>query len=146
MKIVLIKYDPKLGAIGDIKEVSDGYARNYLIPNKIAKFATEGEVAKAKLMKKRIDFSKKRSKISMGSLAERLQGYKLSIISKADENGTFFAGITADKIGESLKKLNFDIKPKQIKLDEPIKKAGNYNINVQAGDKTVQIDLEAKTE
>jgi len=146
MKVVLIKNDSKLGSIGDIKEVSVGYARNYLIPNKIAKPATEGEVAKAKSMKKRIDSSKKRSKIDMGSLAERLQGHKLSITSKADENGTFFAGITAEKISESLNNKKLEVKPKQIKLDEPIKKAGNYNVNVQAGDKIVQIDLEAKAE
>ncbi|MFZ5365136.1 MAG: 50S ribosomal protein L9 [Patescibacteria group bacterium] len=146
MKIVLIKNDKKLGHIGDIKEVSDGFARNYLIPNKIAKPATSGEVSRAQAMKKRIDTAKQRSKISMETLAERLRGVHLSITLKADESGTFFSKITADKIAELLSEKGIKIKSKIIKLEQPIKKAGNYNINVQGGDDLVQIDLEAKAE
>ena len=146
MKVVLIKNDPKLGEIGDIKEVAEGYVRNFLFPNKIAKIATEAEIAKAQAMRKRNESVKKKVKVDMASLADRLQGFKLTMASKADENGTFFAGITADKISKELNKNNLPIKPKQIKLSEPIKKAGNYNVNIQSGDKIVQIDLEAKAE
>jgi len=146
MKVVLIKNDPKLGQIGDIKEVADGYARNFLIPNELAKIATEAEIAKAQAMKKRHDSVKKKVKVDMQSLADQLQGLKLQMSSKADENGTFFAGITADKIAAELNKKNLPLKTKQIKLTESIKKAGNYNINIQSGDKVVQIDLEAKAE
>ncbi len=146
MKIVLIKNDPKLGQIGDVKQVADGYARNFLIPHKMAKMATEAEVAKAQAMKKRHQSVKKKGKVDMQSLADQLQGLKLEMSSKADENGTFFAGITADKIAAELNKKNLPVKTKQIKLEESIKKAGNYNINIQSGDKVVQIDLEAKAE
>jgi len=147
MRIVLIKTDPKLGQIGDVKEVADGYARNYLFPNKIAKLATEGEIAKAQAMRKKQEIKKKKVKIDQTGLAEKLTGYKLEITSKADENGTFFAGITADKIAEKLTEAGFTVKSKQIKLDEPIKKVGNYNININIDKARVtQIDLEAKAE
>lgn len=144
MKVVLIKNEPKLGQIGDIKDVADGYARNYLFPENMAKPATESEIAKAQEFKKNKEKEIKIRKINMESQAEKLQGMKLTISAKADEQGTFFAGITADKIADQLKKENLSVKAKQIKLDEPIKKSGNYNVNIQSGDKVVQIDLEAK--
>ena len=146
MKVVLIKNDPKLGEIGEVKEVAVGFARNCLIPNKIAKLATEVEIEKAQALQKKQKTKKKKVKINAASLAESLQGYKLIMMSKADENGTFFAGITADKIAEQLSKEKLQVKTKQIKLTEPIKKAGSYNVSIKVNDKVVQVDLEAKAE
>jgi large subunit ribosomal protein L9 len=145
MKVVLIKNDSKLGKIGDVKEVSDGFAMNYLLPNKIAKSATAGEVAKAQATRKKQERQRNQGKVNQPGLAEKLKSVKLTINAKADESGTFFAGITANKIADKLKESNIKISPKQILLDQPIKKAGNYKIKIKIGDKAEQIDLEAKS-
>ncbi|HUT22312.1 MAG TPA: 50S ribosomal protein L9 [Candidatus Bipolaricaulota bacterium] len=146
MKVVLIKNDSKLGKIGDIKEVSEGFAMNYLFPNNIAKAATAGEVAKAQASRKKQERQRTQGKINQPGLLEKLDSLKLAISAKADENGTFFAKITADKIAAELKKSGINIKSKMIKLDEPIKKAGEYKIDVKAGDKNITIDLVIKSE
>jgi large subunit ribosomal protein L9 len=135
MKIILLQNDNKLGRKGDVKDVSDGFARNFLIPQHIA-------VVYSERMEKTVLSStakKQKAKINPKSLMGKLKSLTLVFEEKADENGTFFAGITADKIAKELLSRGIDVKSKQVNLDHPIKTAGEVKVNVT-------VDNELKSE
>jgi large subunit ribosomal protein L9 len=138
MKVFLLRHVQTLGRKGDVKEVSERYPRNYLLPKKFAIEATEKNILSAKLREKKVDQKRKFPKIAPEILANKLRGTTLHYNEKADDKGTFFAGITKEKIISSLQALQFDIKAKQLELSAPIKKEGSHKIgvNVDAGIKS----------
>jgi len=135
MKIVVIKNYDKLGKIGDVKNVPNGYAENFLIPNQIVLPATGNNIDRAMKLKVQKTQQKKSKNVDKKELAMNLNNYTLSVKEKADENGTLFAGITRDKIAAELKSKGYDVKAKQVKLDSPVKKAGSkkVKINIDSG-------------
>jgi large subunit ribosomal protein L9 len=130
MKVVLIKNYDKLGRIGEVKEISDGYVQNFLIPNKIVLPATTNNIERAKKQKLIREQKKKVVGVDKNELLNQLKNYTVSILEKADEKGTLFAGVTNAKIASELIKKGFQVKPKQIKLDSPIKKVGTFKVNI----------------
>lgn len=138
MKIILLKTIDKLGRKGEVKNVSDGYARNYLLPNKLVVEATDKNI---KMMQKAVQSEqviKKKNLMSKDQLAQVLRSIKIEISEKADDNGTFFAGVTKDKLAKALELKKINIKAKQIVLDQPIKSEGEYKVevNLDSGLKT----------
>lgn len=132
MKVIL-KADVKgLGKKGDIVNTSDGYARNYLFPKGVATEATEGnlkaqEAFKAKEAKKRAE-----EKDIALELAKKISSLSISINVKTGENGKLFGSITSKDIAEELKKQhNIDFDKKKFVLDEAIKSAGEYSVEVK---------------
>ncbi|MFH1387768.1 MAG: 50S ribosomal protein L9 [Patescibacteria group bacterium] len=131
MKVILLQDIDKLGKKGDIKEVADGYARNLLIPNKKAVLASKSEIIKAEEQKK-IDTEKAEQElIRFQEVASRLDGFELEIPAKVGEDNKLFGAITTVKISEELKKNNFEIEKNKIKLEEPIKEIGEYEIPIE---------------
>ncbi|PIR94217.1 50S ribosomal protein L9 [Candidatus Falkowbacteria bacterium CG10_big_fil_rev_8_21_14_0_10_39_11] len=130
MKVVILKNDSKLGMVGDIKNVSDGYAINFLFPQKLAAAATPVNIAiAAKLNKERAE--KKGKPAAMAhSLSQKLAGQILNFKEKADQSGTFFASVTKERIASELKKKGIVVKSKKIKLSSPIKQAGSFDVPV----------------
>ncbi|MDF2672615.1 MAG: ribosomal protein [Clostridiales bacterium] len=132
MKVIL-KADVKaLGKKGDIVNTSDGYARNYLFPKGVATEATEGnlkaqEAFKAKEVKKKAE-----EKDIALELAKKISSLSISISVKTGENGKLFGSITSKDIAEELKKQhNIDFDKKKFVLDEAIKTAGEYSVEVK---------------
>ena len=131
MKVILLQDIDKLGKKGDIKEVADGYARNLLIPNKMAVLASKSEIIKAEEQKK-IDTEKAEQElIRFQEVASQLDGFELEIPAKVGEDNKLFGAITTVKISEELKKNNFEIEKNKIKLEEPIKEIGEYEIPIE---------------
>ncbi|MBU1177553.1 50S ribosomal protein L9 [Patescibacteria group bacterium] len=131
MKVILLQDIDKLGKKGDIKEVADGYARNLLIPNKKAVLASKSEIIKAEEQKK-IDTEKAEQElIRFQEVASQLDGFELEIPAKVGEDNKLFGAITTVKISEELKKNNFEIEKNKIKLEEPIKEIGEYEIPIE---------------
>ncbi|MFH0805779.1 MAG: 50S ribosomal protein L9 [Patescibacteria group bacterium] len=131
MKVILLQDIDKLGKKGDIKEVADGYARNLLIPNKKAVLASKSEIIKAEEQKK-IDTEKAEQElIHFQEVASQLDGFELEIPAKVGEDNKLFGAITTVKISEELKKNNFEIEKNKIKLEEPIKEIGEYEIPIE---------------
>ncbi len=130
MKIVILKNHPTAGRVGDVREVPEGYARNFLIPQGIAAEATKNNVEHAEAVKHRKDVEKKRSGLDQKHLMRALADLTLNMKEKADEKGTFFAGITKEKIAAALAKKNLNVKLKQIVLTEPVKHAGTYKVRI----------------
>ena len=131
MKVILLKDVEKLGEKGKIKEVADGYARNFLIPNKLAVLATKSELAKLEKEKK-IDIEKAEEELKVyQEIASQIDGLEIEIPVKVVEEGKLFGAVTASQIIEKLKENNFEIKKEQIKLEEPIKELGEYEVIVE---------------
>ena len=130
MKVVLLKDIPNLGKKDDIKSVSDGYGRNFLIRNKLAEILTP-QIAKKLEIKK-----ENQEKISAGLkektlfLKDRIEKIKLVIKSRAGESGQVFGSITPNKIAIELQKLGIEIEKEQI-LSKPIKTLGEHKIKIK---------------
>ena len=131
MKIILLKDVEKLGKKGEVKNVADGYARNFLIPNKLAALATKSELAKLEEQKK-IETEKAEEELKLyQKIASQIDGLEIEIPVKINEEGNLFGTITASQIAEKLKEKNSEIKKEQIKLEEPIKEIGEYEVIVE---------------
>lgn len=132
MKVIL-KADVKgKGKNGDLIEVSDGYARNFLLPKGLAALATANNLN----LKHQADESKARKieleKKAAREIAEKLKEIKVQINSKGGEDGKLFGSITAKKLSEELKKQHgIEIERKKIVLEEPIKSFGAYDVKVK---------------
>lgn len=131
MKVLLIKHLESLGRRGEIKNVAEGYARNFLLPGKFAVVANEVNEKKYAGMEKQIESKQTNKKLKTPEeIAARLRTISIVLAEKADEVGTLFAGITRDKLAQLLAEKGVDLKTKQIELAEPIKKIGDYKIGV----------------
>jgi large subunit ribosomal protein L9 len=133
MKVILIKNVPNLGKTGDVKEVSDGYARNYLFPNKLAKIASELTIREMEQKKnsqlKAVENRAKKFK----QIAKKINNIKIIVKAKADDKKTLFGSIHAEKIADELKARNYAIDSKYIKLEQPIKSLGYYDVMIDFG-------------
>jgi len=139
MKVLLIKHLESLGRKGEIKNVVDGYARNFLLPGKFAVVANDANIKKYAQEANQAESKQIKVKLKAPEdIAARLRTLSIVIIEKADDKGTLFAGVTRDKLAELLLEEGVNMKAKQIELREPIKKIGDYKIsvNVAAGFKS----------
>ncbi len=134
MKIVLLKEVANLGKGGDIKEVADGYARNFLIPKGLAEIATPSSVKKAELLK---SMRVKKAEMDLEQteeIVEKIDGLTVKIIAKANENGQLFGSITAkmiiDALVKTLMEKTINIEESQVEIKEPIKEVGEYSITI----------------
>lgn len=131
MKVILLKDDKKLGKKGDVIEASDGYARNYLLPKKIAELATDANLHILNA-KKAIERKEKLAEIEAAQkLAADLKDKVIKIESKSGDNGKLFGAITNKDVATLIEK-NFNVKIDKKKIVmETIKIAGTYNIEVK---------------
>lgn len=131
MKVILLKDDKKLGKKGDVIEASDGYARNYLLPKKIAELATDANLHILNA-KKAIERKEKLAEIEAAQkLAADLKDKVVKIESKSGDNGKLFGAITNKDVAALIEK-NFNVKIDKKKIVmETIKIAGTYNIEVK---------------
>ena len=135
MKVIFLKTVNNVAQEGDIKEVAAGYARNFLIPQKIAEIATRSTRQK---VQQSMDQKAKKERTTIknqGKLLKVLSGLSLSFKAKADEKGTLFAGITPEKIANELEQKGCYVAPKKIVVSEQIKKVGEYTVAVNVDKK-----------
>ena len=131
MKVILQKDLDKKGLMGDIIDVSDGYARNYLIPKGIAKLAQTSNVKALEHTKKIIQDKVNKEIKEAEKIAEKLSAHSCTITKKVGEEEKLFGSVTAADIEEVLKKDGFDINKKNILLEEHIKALGVYTVPVK---------------
>jgi len=131
MKIILLQDIDNLGKKYEIKEVADGYARNFLIPKGLAKPATK-ENLKWLESQKEIEVKKAEEELKkVQEVATNIDGQEIIILVKVGAEGQLFESITSQKIYEKLKELGFEIKKSQIDLPEPIKELGEYPVKIK---------------
>lgn len=131
MKLILRKEHDKLGTIGDVVEVKDGYARNFLIPRNIAYPATAGAMARLDEEKAQAERRKSKELKASQNLAAELEKISLTIQMKVGEDEKLFGSVTSQMIADSLKEKGIELDKRSIELDEPIKALGIYNVNVK---------------
>lgn len=142
MKVVLTEDVKNVGVMGSVVNVSDGYARNFLIPKKFAVEANLKNVKALEHEKKKIEEKIKKVKASAQGLAERLSALTISLRAKTGEEGKLFGSITTMDIAEALKKEGIDIDKKKIVLEEQIKKLGSYKAGVKVhSDVTASLNI-----
>ena len=131
MKVILRQDYENLGRMGDIVEVKDGYARNFLIPRKIALPATPGNIKMVETEKKQKAFKLEREKLNAQKLAEKINGLEIVIPMRAGENERLFGSVTAQMIADEISKMGIEVDRKKILLDEPIKMLGSYEVPIK---------------
>lgn len=147
MKIILKKEVDKLGEIGDMLIVKDGYARNYLIPKGLAVRATDGMLKAIEIEKKQKAFKIERERKAARELAESLERLLLNVKVKAGEEGRLYGTVTTQMIADRLKSKGFEIDRKQITIDPPIKQVGKYEVAVKLySDVVAKLNLEVEAE
>lgn len=130
MKVILIKDVQDLGGVGDVKEVADGYARNFLIPRGYVKVATKNTIKQTEELKIKKEEQAKENFKKAEEAARKLEGVSVTIKSKTDESGKLYAAIKAEEISKALSDKGFKIDKNKIVIEKPIKEAGDYEVVV----------------
>ncbi len=130
MKVILIKDVQDLGGVGDVKEVADGYARNFLIPGGYVKVATKNAVKQAEELKIKKEKQAKENLEKAEGAAGKLEGVSVTIKSKTDESGKLYAAVKPEEISKALNDKGFEIDKNKIVIEEPIKEIGDYEVTV----------------
>src|SRR4029077_20296419 len=147
MQIILQEDVEKVGTRGQVVEVAEGYARNFLLPRKLALEATPGNMKR--LEKMRATFAKREAteRDSAQKLAELLAGIAVALARKAGENDQLFGSVTSADVAEALAAQGYNIDKRKIQLDEPIKLVGEYQIPVKLyHDVTASVKLAVQRE
>jgi large subunit ribosomal protein L9 len=131
MKVILRADHGKLGQIGDIVEVHDGYARNYLIPRKIAYQVTVGNRRALDEEKKQAEHRQTKELHTAEKLAVELAKLSITLPMQVGEDDKLFGSVTTQMIADSLKEKGYDIDKRKIELEEPIKVLGIYTVSVK---------------
>ena len=142
MKIILMENVPKLGNKYDVKNVSDGYARNFLLPRKMAQLATENVVKAIETQKKQHTQELEIRRDILEKNINSLDGIRISVEEKANEKGHLFSIIHPEEISRILKEKNhIDVPAKLIETEKPIKATGEHKIKVK--DKEFVLEVSA---
>ncbi len=131
MKIFLREDVKNLGKIGEIVNVSDGYARNFLFPKKLAVEANTKNIKEFEHQKRVIQEKVAKIREASRSVAEKLSALTLTIKAKAGEEDKLFGSVTNMDIAEALRAEGFDIDKKKITMEEPIKRLGLHSVEVK---------------
>ena len=130
MKVILLQDVENLGKKDDVKNVADGYARNFLFPKNLAKPATKQALEELKKQKE-LEAQKAEEELKrVQELVSQIDRIEIEILVKVDEQGKLYGSINEIKIGQILKEKGFDIKKDQIKIPQPIKEIGEYPVTI----------------
>jgi len=131
MEVILREHVDNLGKRGEIVKVADGYARNYLLPRKLALLVTDGN--KKVIERERVKFEAKEleEKKFAEAIAERMANMDVEISRKVGETEALYGSVTSSDIADVLKAKGLDLDRRKIVLQEPIKKLGEYDVPVK---------------
>ena len=134
MKVIFNQDVRGQGKKGEMKEVSDGYARNYLLPRKLASEATPDMLNAFKLKEKARKAQMEREKAQAEENARRLEGVQVTISARAGQGGRLFGAITSQEISDALKEQHgIEIEKNKIVQPEPIKGFGTFEVKAKLG-------------
>lgn len=146
MKVILLKDIPKLGRKFDVKNVSDGYGANMLIPRGMAILATESAVAKINSEKSKMAEEEKIQEELLHKNIDSLKSVVLKMTGRANEKGHLFAGITKNDImAEIEKNFRFKIDSDFLKMDKPIKETGSHKIKIETPKRKIEMEVLIET-
>jgi len=142
MEVILREHVDKLGERGETVKVADGYARNYLLPRKLALRATEGNKKHVERERKIVDAREADEKQSAAALGARLGEVSISIARRVGETDHLYGSVTAADIADYLKEQGFELDRRKLILPEPIKTLGTHSVPLKLHrDVTVQLKV-----
>jgi large subunit ribosomal protein L9 len=143
MKVILTDEIRGLGTRGDIVTVKDGYARNFLIPKKLAREATTGNLKSIEQEKKKWALLAAQEKDQAQKAADSVKGMKVTIQKRVGDTGQLFGSVTANEIADALVAKGVQVEKRRIELDHPIKSLGVHDVEVRLHrDVTAHIQVE----
>src|SRR3989344_5414457 len=131
MKVLFTQNIKNVALIGDVKEVSSGYARNFMFPNKFAKPATGGALKEVETLKKRRLAQEAATKKQAEEMVGMFEGLIIEITEDANEAGGLYGSITDERIAKELGDRKIKVKPEHVNIAEPIKKVGEHEIEIE---------------
>jgi len=131
MKVILLEDVPSLGKAGDLAKVSDGYGRNYLIPQKKAMVATEKSVKVVEHQKRLVQQRMDKTRKDAEKLGRQIEGLSCTFAKTVGESGKLFGSVTSMDIEDYLKENGIEVDRKKIALDEPIKNLGMFTVPIK---------------
>ncbi|MDD5145308.1 MAG: 50S ribosomal protein L9 [Candidatus Pacebacteria bacterium] len=131
MKVIFLKDVEKLGKKYEVKEIKNGYARNFLIPKGLAKPATTELLAWAQTQKEILEKESEEELKKIQDIASAIDGQEVVVPVKVGEEEQLFESVNPQKICEKLKEMGFEVKKSQIELKEPIKELGEYPVKIK---------------
>ncbi|REK53490.1 MAG: 50S ribosomal protein L9 [Thermobacillus sp.] len=131
MKVIFLQDVKGQGKKGEVKDVSEGYARNFLIPRGLAKEASQGNLKTLEVQKQSEARRKQQEKEEAESLGKKLDAMTVVIRAKAGEGGRLFGAITSKQVSEALAKEGIEVDKRKIELDEPIRTLGVTKVPIK---------------
>jgi large subunit ribosomal protein L9 len=131
MKIILLDDVAKVGRRGEVRDVSDGYARNFLIPKKLALTATAGNMKGLDHIKKQQEAKAGRIKTDAETVRDRIEALVYEERRQASEEGKLFGSVTAQDVVDFLERSQISVERRRVHLDEPIKALGESTVTVR---------------
>ena len=147
MRVILLQDIPHVGKKSEVKEVSDGYARNFLLPRNLVQIATKSGLKTLEVRRERVAREKSEKYARLQVLVEKIQSVVLRFRVKLGEKGKSFGSVTAAKISDAFRKKGIAVEKEWIMLEEGIKTTGEHRIPVklpQGSEGTITIIVEAE--
>ena len=147
MEVILREHVDNLGRRGEVVKVADGYARNYLLPRKLALLVTEGNKKQIEREKVKFDLKEAEEQKVAQAMAERIGSIDVEITRKVGETDALYGSVTTSDIAEALGRKGFEVDRRKLVLQEPIKKLGEYSVPIKLHrEVTAQIKLRVVAE
>ncbi len=132
MKIILLQDVPRLGSAGEVKDVADGYARNFLVPKGLAESATAAVLKRVEAQRGKEERRQAQVEVEMASIAHTLDGAQITLKAKVGAQERLYGSITSGDIAEELQRaMGLEIDKRKIELEEPIRQLGEFEISVR---------------
>jgi large subunit ribosomal protein L9 len=147
MKVILMTDVPALGQRGETRDVANGYARNFLLPRKLAVPATPANLKNVEHLKRQRAREEERALETAKATAERIEGLTLAVTARASEDGRLYGSVSPQDVVEFLERHKISVEKRRVAMDEPIKAVGDYKVLVRLhGDVTAALTVTVKAE
>lgn len=131
MEVILREHVDNLGSRGDVVKVASGYARNYLLPKKLALPVTEASKRQIEREREKAEARDAEERAAAEALSQRVSGFDISIARRVGESNTMYGSVTSADVAQALAAKGFDVDKRKITLAEPIKSLGEHTVQVK---------------
>ena len=131
MKIILMEDVASLGRRGEVREVASGYARNYLLPKKLALPATPGNIRNLEHLKRQRERVEQKARDEAQATAQRIGALTFAVATRASEDGRLFGSVSAQDIVQFLEQHRIPLEKRRVGLEDPIKAIGDYQVPIR---------------
>ncbi len=149
MQVILLERVSKLGQMGDVVTVKDGYARNFLLPQKKALWASDANVKAFEVDKAQLEAQNLETKKEAQAMADKLNGQQFVVIRQASDGGSLYGSVTTRDAAEAATEAGFTVDRRQVQITQPIKELGMHTVSVTLHpevDANIELNVARSTE